>query len=151
MTSAAFSAFVCLPTVIDAPGKYVTRCGEVVDVSRASSMHYFACAGTYSNGIIECWHRSGRLYFGQECPNDIVRRAPSEMPLDQMWAYTNPINSVSSMRSGFECGSIDAPDFIARGCTVENITEDRFMDVNGRQVKCSEAGRHVIGGIAARG
>lgn len=73
MSSAAFASFVTLPVVITQPGQYRTRCGEVVSVERSSSKHNFGCQGRYSSGQTENWHRSGRLYFGQHCQNDIVQ------------------------------------------------------------------------------
>lgn len=75
MASAAFASLVLLADVITTPGKYITRAGELVEVTEASTRHDFNCTGTYSNGIREGWHKSGRLYFGQQSPNDIVRAA----------------------------------------------------------------------------
>lgn len=75
MTSASFAAFVTLPTVITAPGRYRTRGGEVVTITEASTKHNFGCVGTYSapnEGVIDRWHKSGRLYFGQLSSNDVV-------------------------------------------------------------------------------
>lgn len=73
MSSAAFASFVVLPIVVTQPGQYVTRCGEVVFIDTATLKHNFGCRGSYSTGQTEGWHRSGRLYFGQKCQNDIVR------------------------------------------------------------------------------
>lgn len=70
-----FASLAPLPTIIDAPGEYITRCGETVRVTVASSTQAFACVGWYSNNVGEAWHKSGRLYFGRECNNDIVRKA----------------------------------------------------------------------------
>lgn len=70
-----FAAFVVLPVVITGPGQYVTRSGEVVTVAQASSRHAFECRGAYSDGVSEAWHKSGRLLFGSETANDIVRAA----------------------------------------------------------------------------
>lgn len=75
MTTAAFCAFICLPVLIDAPGQYITRGGDVVTITHTSVRHDFRCCGTYSNGIAEGWNKTGRLYFGVESINDIVRRA----------------------------------------------------------------------------
>ena len=72
---APFSNFVCLPTVIDAPGYYLTRGGETVHIPSVSTKHDFNNHGIYSNGVSEAWHKSGRLYFGQESKNDIVAKA----------------------------------------------------------------------------
>ncbi len=46
---------------------------------------------------------------------------------NQVWAHTNPNNNVQDMRwqdgyYGFQDGgSLDAPDFVAAGATVENV------------------------------
>ena len=149
MKSARYSAFIGLDVVIDAPGKYLTRCGEVVEIAKASIRYEFGCFGVYSNKVKERWRKSGRLYFGSECPNDIVRRV-CEPPRDQMWAYTNPCNSVADFRPGFsqhrDCGSLDAPEWIARGSTIANVTNDYCIG----EVLIYEGGRHVVGGIDLR-
>ena len=75
MASAFFCAFITLPTVIEKPGQYVTRGGEVVTIDAVSSRHDFNCKGRYSDGIRDGWHKSGRLYFGTLSQNDIVRAA----------------------------------------------------------------------------
>jgi hypothetical protein len=75
MASASFSSLVHLPVIITEPGLYKTRSGEIVRVDRVSSNQDFGCSGTYPGGVVEGWHRSGRLYFGMECPNDIVEKA----------------------------------------------------------------------------
>lgn len=76
--SAYFASFVNLPVVVDEPGDYVTRCGETVTVSKASSRHDFGCVGTYANcGTEDRWHKSGRLQAGRESNNDIVSKAES--------------------------------------------------------------------------
>lgn len=73
--SASFATLVTLPVIIDEPGQYVTRCGATVTIaSVAAKAAAFGCSGTYSSGVNDRWHCSGRLYFGQECPNDIVRK-----------------------------------------------------------------------------
>jgi hypothetical protein len=76
MSAAAFASLVTLPVVIVAPGRFVTRGGQVVDVAFASEKHDFGCRGSYSTGQAEGWHKSGRLYFSQESANDIVGVAP---------------------------------------------------------------------------
>lgn len=76
-TSAYFAPLVLLPTVIAAPGQYRTRCGETVTVETVPPgirHHAHDCHGSYANGTREAWHRSGRLYAGPECVNDIVSR-----------------------------------------------------------------------------
>lgn len=72
MSLAYFAPFVTLPVIITGPGYYVTRSGERVHVSRVSHRHDFGCAGIYPSGQYENWHKSGRLYAGRECANDIV-------------------------------------------------------------------------------
>lgn len=52
-----------LPTVIDAPGEYLTRKGETVKittVSPAREGYCFSCDGWFSDGIKDYWHPSGR-------------------------------------------------------------------------------------------
>lgn len=75
--AAYFAPFVVLPTVIDGPGQYVTRCGEIVEISQASNRHDFGCAGAYSNSVGERWHKSGRLFASRETVNDVVARHSS--------------------------------------------------------------------------
>ena len=68
-----YTPLCSLPAVITAPGQYRTRCGEVVTIGAASDKLFdFACRGSYSNGVAERWHRSGRVHTNQECRNDIV-------------------------------------------------------------------------------
>jgi hypothetical protein len=71
-TAGWFSGLVTLPDVIVSPGEYVTRSGEHVTITSVSTNHDFNCRGVYNNGITERWHKSGRIFFGQECQNDIV-------------------------------------------------------------------------------
>jgi hypothetical protein len=77
-----FASIALLPVVVDGPGRYVTRRGENVVVdsvdagpSGRPSRRQFSCRGSYPCGTAERWHRSGRLYLGTECDNDIVGRA----------------------------------------------------------------------------
>jgi hypothetical protein len=74
--SAYFAPLVTLPVIIDAPGQYLTRCGEIVTVRRTSMRNGFECTGEYSSGVVEAWHRSGRLYSSLTSRNDIVAKAP---------------------------------------------------------------------------
>lgn len=77
MNPAGWGAYlVALPIIIDAPGDYRTRCGELVTITRPSTTNYFACKGFHHKPEIipEMWHRSGRLLFGRETPHDIVRK-----------------------------------------------------------------------------
>lgn len=71
----AYISFFSLPVIITAPGQYLTRGGEVVTVEVVSTRHDHGCRGFYSCGIAEGWHKTGRIYFGQECCNDIVAKA----------------------------------------------------------------------------
>lgn len=77
---AYFAPLVTLPKIITAPGKYLTRCGETVMIDAASPKPYFNCSfdchGRYSDGIIEHWHSTGRIYATSETKNDIVKPKP---------------------------------------------------------------------------
>lgn len=65
-----------LPTVIDAPGEYRTRGGGRVTIKTASPAPMSAdCTGAHENGVLDHWHRSGRIYAGMLSLNDIVARA----------------------------------------------------------------------------
>jgi hypothetical protein len=66
---------VCLPVVITANGKYLTRSGEVVEVTVVSNNQDLGCKGTYSTGQADSWHRSGRLFSMKHSMNDIVQAA----------------------------------------------------------------------------
>jgi len=71
-----FTPINLLPVVITAPGQYETRRGEIVtvDTTAGKGAHRRNWHGRYENGVAESWHSSGRLYAGQTCANDIVRR-----------------------------------------------------------------------------
>lgn len=72
--SACFMApLVPLPIVIGTAGKYLTRSGEVVEITEVSRNNDLNCKGVYSTGQPDSWHRSGRLYSVQESANDIVQ------------------------------------------------------------------------------
>lgn len=64
-----------LPTIIDKPGAYITRSGEAVTVHAIQARDLFGCVGTYSNGVAESWHKSGRHFPATETQNDIVSHA----------------------------------------------------------------------------
>lgn len=69
-----------LPVIIDEPGTYETRCGEKVEIFRIVSGVVFACQGGYAkDGTFDGWHKSGRLYYGIECDNDIVKKVASHV------------------------------------------------------------------------
>jgi hypothetical protein len=74
MTSAYFAPLVNKPIIIDGIGQYKTRKGEVIDIITYDHTHRFSCIGTYPYGEREGWHRSGRIYAGFECDNDIVEK-----------------------------------------------------------------------------
>lgn len=74
--AAWYSSLVLMPRVIDAPGAYLTRSGEVVEVKTVGSLYRHDSLGRYSNGVAESWHVSGRVFFGlTESQNDIVSKA----------------------------------------------------------------------------
>lgn len=76
MSSADFRPLVTLPLVIDSPGEYLTRCGEIVLIDLVSTKHNFGCVGVYASGLLDRWHKSGRLYFDARSDNDIVQKLP---------------------------------------------------------------------------
>jgi hypothetical protein len=79
-TSFPYAAFFLgFPVVITAPGQYVTRSGEVVEVDDDSSYHWKR--GRYQCGTVETWHRSGRIFSGTETANDIVQPVATESGL----------------------------------------------------------------------
>ena len=73
MTNSYYANFVLLPTVITKTGKYQTRNGETVLIRSVSDRHNHSCIGTYSNGVEDGWHKSGRIYYSLESSNDIVK------------------------------------------------------------------------------
>lgn len=76
MSSAYYWPFVLLPVVLVAPGRYLTRGGDVVTVNTVSTRHDHGCRGVYPCGTPEGWHKSGRIYAGMLSANDIVSAAP---------------------------------------------------------------------------
>jgi len=60
-----------LPVIVDAPGLYMTREGLQVEVTTITP---YRARGIYPNGVCESWHKSGRIYCGQETINDIVSK-----------------------------------------------------------------------------
>lgn len=71
---AYFAPLVLLPQVIKGPGQYLTRGGEIVTLTKVSDKNVFGNFGTYPSGEVDAWHRSGRLFAGQESQNDIVSK-----------------------------------------------------------------------------
>lgn len=82
-TAVPFVSVAGLPTLITGPGQYVTRCGEIVTVESVDRAYAFGRDGTYPGGPLESWHRTGRLFFGCESSNDIVRAAPDPATLEK--------------------------------------------------------------------
>lgn len=74
MTSAYFAPLVTLPVIITEPGQYRTRAGEVVTVKTVSKRNDYGCRGHYRNGLLEFWHRSGRIFANVLSDHDIVGR-----------------------------------------------------------------------------
>jgi hypothetical protein len=71
--AAYFAPLVVLPIIIDAPGRYVTRAGDIVTIEHIAAGFRFVCSGRYDRcGTHERWHRSGRVLATSETPNDIV-------------------------------------------------------------------------------
>ena len=70
-----FASLVNKPVIIDEPGDYRTREGLVVEVHHASTRHDAQCRGAYPDGVKERWHKSGRIFTGQESINDIISKA----------------------------------------------------------------------------
>jgi len=65
-----------LPVIVDEPGNYMTRAGEVVHIYQTGkSATYALNFGNYPNGVDESWHQSGRIFCGRECNNDIIGKA----------------------------------------------------------------------------
>lgn len=66
----------CLPTIINSPGKYQTRCGETVTINRISKSRLGGpewAHGHYENGTPESWDISGRLLPFSLSANDVVK------------------------------------------------------------------------------
>lgn len=73
MSACFYAPLVPLPLIITAAGKYLTRGGEQVEVTKVSGNNDLGCKGVYSTGQSESWHRSGRLFSSQKSMNDIVQ------------------------------------------------------------------------------
>lgn len=79
MKTGYMSPLMSLPKIITEPGKYLTRCGDLVVVNTIGHVAKFSCAGSYSNGVKESWHRSGRLFANVISDNDIVTKVEYEI------------------------------------------------------------------------
>lgn len=63
-----------LPAIIDGPGEYLTRSGDIVEITTPNGS--FNWNGVYrAERITELWHRSGRRFAMQETAHDIVSKA----------------------------------------------------------------------------
>jgi len=65
---------VVLPTIITETGDYLTRGGEVVNITSIVPYSAYGATGTYHCNIIDHWDVSGRLYPNMISDNDIVER-----------------------------------------------------------------------------
>lgn len=75
LRAATLAPLVVLPRVIDAPGRYVTRGGETVEVTDVRDHHWKRGRYLGDEPIPEIWHNSGRIFAGQLSDNDIIRKA----------------------------------------------------------------------------
>jgi hypothetical protein len=67
-------AFFHFPHVIDTPGQYRTRKGDIVTIEKVETGICGFSSGFYDTKIRERWHNSGRIYSGCESLNDIVSK-----------------------------------------------------------------------------
>jgi hypothetical protein len=93
--------FLSFPAVITGTGKYVTRSGETVTVERVDDHHWKR--GHYADGTPERWHRSGRIFSGQETANDIIgpEPAPKQIAADAAITefYTDRANGAHAAKA----------------------------------------------------
>lgn len=73
-----YTPLVCLPVVIDAPGKYRTRAGEIVTIDSTGFQGRYNSSGRYASGQFDRWHRSGRLFRSMLSGNDIIAKADND-------------------------------------------------------------------------
>jgi len=75
--------FMAMPRVIAAPGKYRTRCGEIVEVfhiaQKRSPYGWHYAWGEYPDETKtkEGWEVSGRILPHTETDNDIIEKVPA--------------------------------------------------------------------------
>ena len=79
-----YLGFICLPEVIKGNGIYKTRCGELVVIDQCPEMplmdgldvggYYMVNPPGITERIRDHWNRSGRMWRGQYCDNDIVEK-----------------------------------------------------------------------------
>lgn len=67
---------VVLPTIIDEPGRYLTRNGEIVVIAKIDRSYgaSYAAHGSYPNKVEDRWDVSGRLYPSMLSNNDIIQK-----------------------------------------------------------------------------
>jgi hypothetical protein len=74
MTFSTPSRFFTSPEIINTTGKYLTRGGEVIEISSRCKGGHFEWAGTFPNGITDSWHRGGFFAIRSESNHDIVKK-----------------------------------------------------------------------------
>ena len=62
----------CLSDIIDDPGSYKTRSGDIVQIKKVTNRGFFNCYGNYKDGTQEQWTKSGRIFKYRETQNDII-------------------------------------------------------------------------------
>lgn len=70
-----------LPIIITKPGKYRTRCGEVVTITstgRNLVWEQWGAVGTFPEGIVDSWNINGRRTSMAENRHDIIEALPEE-------------------------------------------------------------------------
>lgn len=66
------SSFILHPVIITAPGQYITRKGEPVEITHIGT---FWCHGCYlDDDLRDMWPKCGRMFASQETIFDIVRK-----------------------------------------------------------------------------
>lgn len=68
------SRFFASPEIIDAPGKYWTRGGEVVEIISKNKFGSFGWKGVFPNGIVDSWHRGGFFCYHSQSDHDILQK-----------------------------------------------------------------------------
>lgn len=63
-----------LPVIVERPGEYLTRAGDLVRVTAVVGRGVFTAwvRGEYEDGTREAWRTSGRIFENVESSNDIV-------------------------------------------------------------------------------
>lgn len=68
------SPLMPITKIITIPGKYLSRCGDLIVITDIGSNLRFSCFGLYPDGVKDAWHTSGRLFANVESVNDIVEK-----------------------------------------------------------------------------